>query len=328
MMSFLVFGALVIWNYSPIEPTTPLTLEKLTIGVEKSILPATVFIAENKGYFREEGLDISIKMFNSGKDSFLDMLENRGVDIATVAPTPIMFNSFKRKDFSIVATFVDSDDDVKLIARNDKGIETAGDLIGKKIGTPSGTTGQFFTDIFLLMRGIEKDEVEVINISPQELPLALKNNLVDAIVIWEPHAYHAQNLLNGKAKRIPSSDIYHETFNFMAMNDFTTNHPQLISKFLRAVIKASQYTRQHKKEAQLIVANRLNMEINIIEKLWDDYAFEVSINQELLLTLELEARWAIEQNLTGGVTTVPNYLDYIYTDSLQKINPEAIGIFH
>ena len=36
-------------------------IEKVTLGVESSLLPAAVWIAENNGYFEEQGLDVTIK---------------------------------------------------------------------------------------------------------------------------------------------------------------------------------------------------------------------------------------------------------------------------
>jgi len=165
------------------KPTGP--LEKVTVGAEASLLTAAIWLAESKGYFENEGLDVTIKEFDSGRLSFLAMLNGEGVDISTVAPTPIMFNSFERDDFAIFATFVYSYEDVKVIARKDKGIVTAADLVGKKVGTPAGTTGQFFLNAFLTDNGIRAKDVEVIDISPPDLPAALTNNQVDAIVIWE-----------------------------------------------------------------------------------------------------------------------------------------------
>ena len=110
--------ALLGFSISIDKPTKP--IEKVSLGVEASLLPAAVWVADNKGYFQDEGLDLTIKEFNSGRLSFLAMLKGEGVDISTVAPTPIMFSSFNRQDFSILATFVYSYDDVKVIARRDK----------------------------------------------------------------------------------------------------------------------------------------------------------------------------------------------------------------
>ena len=168
-------------------------MEKITLGAEAGLLTAAVWVAENKGYFEEHGVEVDIKMFESGRQSFLAMLRGEGIDISTVAPTPIMFNSFERADFAVLATFVYSDDDVKVIARKDKGVISADSLRGKKIGTPAGTTGQFFLSAFLTQHAMTISDVEMVDIAPSELPAALNGGEVEAIVIWEPHAYWSKN---------------------------------------------------------------------------------------------------------------------------------------
>ena len=304
-------------------PEVAETPEKIILGVETSILPAAVWVAEQNGYFRSAGLDVTIKEFDSGRLSFLNMLSEGGVDISTVAPTPIMFNSFQRQDFAVLATFVYSYNDVKVIAHADKGITGVSDLKGKKIGTPAGTTGQFFVESFLMRNEISTSEVKVLDIAPSNLPNALKTGEVDAIVIWEPHAFNAIKLLQSKAIRLPSSDIYKETFNFMVMKKFAADNPKVLEKFLRAIDQATSFIKNHKIEAQQIVAERLKLDKETITTLWDDFVFKISLERSLILTLEDEARWAIKNELTE-TTTIPNYLNYIYPDALQKVKPEAV----
>jgi len=74
------------------------------------------------------------------------MLDGK-VDISTVAPTPIMFNSFKREDFLFSQHSFILIDDVKCAIRK---ASTPADLKGKKVGTPAGTTGQFFLMLFCI----------------------------------------------------------------------------------------------------------------------------------------------------------------------------------
>ena len=255
------------------------------------------------------------------------MKKDKGVDICTVAPTPIMFNSFKRNDFTILATFVYSYDDVKVISRKDNGIVSAKNLIGRKIGTPAGTTGQFFTEAFLVHNGIPPSEVKVIDIKPSDLPEALNINRVDAIVIWEPHAQRTLQLLGEKAAVIPAADIYRETFNFVILKDLAKKDTEILNQFLRAIIRATEYIKENKEDSQKIVMERLDMDKESMLLLWDDFVFEISLDQSLIVTLEDEARWAIKNNLVKG-KEIPNYLDFIYLDALKKVKPEAVGIIH
>ncbi len=302
------------------------SLEEATLGVEASLLPASVWVAESRNFFQEEGLDLRIVEFESGRLSFVDMLKG-GVDLSTVAPTPIMFNSFKRDDFCVFATMVYSDDDVKVIARVDRGIKEPGDMRGKRVGTPAGTTGQFFLDAFLVSNKISSSEIMEVSISPFKLPEALNSGQVDAIVIWEPHAYKARKMLAGKTVRLPSSGVYRETFNFMASKNFSAKHPVALERFVRAIDRATDFIGKNKKEAQAIVASRLKLDLSEMATFWDGFVFKLSLDKSLLVTLEDEARWAISNSLTDK-EGIPDYLNYICPDALKAVKPSSVTIIH
>ena len=66
--------------------------KEITLSCETSLLTAPVWVAENKGYFQQEDLNVNIKEFDSGKASFTAMLDNSDIDISTVAQTPIVLH--------------------------------------------------------------------------------------------------------------------------------------------------------------------------------------------------------------------------------------------
>jgi len=322
----LTVGRITTWLYMVPKPQPP-SMERLTVGVENSLLPVAVWVADEQGYFAQQGLEVSIKAFNSGKASFEAMLNGEDIDISTVAPTPIMFNSFNRNDFLILATFVHSYSDLKAIASRIRGITQAADLPGMRIGTPLGTTGQYFTDAFLLLHEISPSEVELVDIPPSDLATAMEDSEIDAMVIWEPHAYHARERLQQNAVTLPSSTLYWEAFNFMAMRELTEKRPQVIERFLRAIDKANQFITSNRAAAQALVTKRMKLDRKVVEALWDEFSFELSLNQELIITLEHEARWAIKQQLTAA-REIPNYIDSIYWKALEEVKPRSVRALH
>ena len=58
---------------------------------------------------------------------------------------------------------------------------------------------------------------------------------------------------------------------------------------------------------------------------WDEFVFELSLDQSLLISLEDEARWAIKNNLTDK-KEIPNFFNFIYTQALEEVKPEAVTI--
>jgi NitT/TauT family transport system substrate-binding protein len=321
----VAFGTGLYW-FTQKQPRYTGPVEKVTIGVESSLLPSSIWVAENKGYFEEEGLDLTIKEFDSGKASLVAMLSGDvGIDISAAAPTPIMFNSFGREEFYVFGTFAYAYEDIKVIANKDSGIADVNDLIGKKIGTLMGSTGEFFTETFLIFNSISPDDVEMVNIAPSDLPEALNSGEIDAQVIWEPHGTTAKHLLGDRYIRLPSADVYKTTFNFLTMKNFANENPEILRRFLKAVDKATDFIKNNKEEAQEITANRLNLQKEDVALHWDEFTFELSLDQSFLVNIEAEARWAIKNKLTSA-TKAPNYLDYVYLDALEAVKPEAVTI--
>jgi len=305
------------------KPAGP--LEKVTIGISAtSLLPSLVHIAEEKGYFLEEGIDVEIKGYPTGKAA-LAATFNGEVDMAAVGDTPIVTNSFERNDFAVLVTILDSAQHAKALARKDRNISTPQDLVGKKVATTIGTTAHFFLVTFFALNRIDTSDVEIVNLKPGEMVEAIVDGDVDAIFAWEPNILKSQKSLGDNAIVLPSDVGYLQTFNLTTKNDFIENHPESIRKIIKALAKAEEFTKDNREESVDIIASHLGADREDIDKLWDGYRFKISLSQSLILTLEDVARWSMQNNLTDE-TEIPNYLDYIYMDALEEIKPEAITI--
>ena len=298
--------------------------EKVTVGVSKSYLSIPVYIAQTQGFFSDEGLDVTLKEYSSGKKATQALFAGE-VGISTVADMPVVFESFKRQDFCIIATFTYSFLFVKIIARKDSGIKKGVDLKGKKVGANRGTSSHFFLGVFLIHNRLSISDVEMINIRTVDLPTALKNNEVDAISVWQPYTQKAMQLLGDNAIELPNSEIYRTTFNFAVMKVFAKEHPEILQKFLRAIDKAAAFIRKDREKAQEIIAGSFNLDKNVVSAAWDDFVFGISLDQSLLLSWDNIARWAIKNKLVNK-KKIPNYLNYICLDALQAVKPKSITI--
>jgi NitT/TauT family transport system substrate-binding protein len=298
--------------------------EKATIGVASVVVALPVIVAREKGYFSDEGIDVTFKFYPSGKKATEGMFAGEA-DIATSAETPILHNSFLRDDFVVFATFANSYDDVKVLGRKDKGVTKPSDLKGKKIGSVAGTGAHFFAHVYLAEQRIDLSAVTIVDIAPADLPGALKDGLVDAVVVWEPIAYQVKKALPDKVIKLPPSALYKETFNLVAMKTFAKTHPETLKRTLKAVDRATIFIKQNKKEAMSIMTKVLKLDEDLLISIWDDFVFELSFENSLLTIFEDEARWAIKNSFTDK-TKVPNYLGYVYPDALKAIKPDAVTI--
>ncbi len=119
--------------------------------------------------------------------------------------------------------------------------------------------------------------------------------------------------------------IFTEDFHFIPNRDFAEHNLKALRRFLKAIEKGNDLIKENKEEAITIVSQRLKMERGLVASVWDDFEFQLVLDQSILITLEDEARWMVEKNLTDK-TEVPNYLDYVYIDALEEVKPEAVTI--
>jgi len=303
----------------------PEQLEKIVLGAETVPHSSPVWIAENKGYFREQGLNVEIKEFESGRTALRSMLNAEGIDIATAAQTPVVLNSFSRKDYAIVAGMVYSENDIKMLARQDRGISGPADLKGKTVGVTAGSSGHFFLALFMAYYQIRASDVKTMDMEPARLSQALIEGQVDAIATWEPHIYTTRKKLGDKAFLLSSGELYRTDFYFIARKEFIRSRFEALKQFLRAIENAEEFIRKNKKEAMDIVVQRLKMDRETLNETWDGFHFALFLDQSILTSLEEEARWVIRNRLADA-TKVPNYLGYLYTDTLKAVKPEAVLI--
>ena len=325
-IALLIGGYFWIQYRSSETPAGQLT--SYVLAAETSLLPTTVWVAENQRFFREEGLDLEIRDFDSGRNALEAMLTDESINMATVAQTPVVFNSFNGPIFVIVATMAYSIDDVKILARTDQGIQRASDLQGKRVGATLRSTGHYFLDSFLAHYGLSLEDVDLRDIDAAQLSIDLQAGRLDAITTWEPHIYNAQKVFAEEdIVLLVSPTPFRKDFFFTVRTENAARDAENIRKFLRAVVRAEEYIRTRPTaDIQKIVQQRISADQEVIEAIWDEFTFRITLEQSILVNIENEANWAIRNDYFDG--PAPNYLKFIYFDALESVKPDAVTVIH
>jgi ABC-type nitrate/sulfonate/bicarbonate transport system substrate-binding protein len=299
-------------------------LEKVTIACSSPPYTALVDIAMAKGYFRKVGLEVTPHFHSSGKASLDEVLAG-GADFATVAETPAMFAVMNGSKISIVATIQSSDTTDAILARKDKGITAPQDLKGKRIAATLGSFGEYFLDTFLATHGLDRKDVRVVGLKPEQIPGALAKGEIDAAATWDPFLSRAQQELGEKVIAFLNYDLYMKSFNLVTTQELIRTNPGRVRKMLQALIEAENFAARHPAEAQKVVSDFRQVDKAVLAEDWGGQSLGVTLDQKLLLMLEDQSLWAIKSGLTNA-TKIPNYLDFIYLDGLQAVKPTAVRI--
>ena len=298
--------------------------EKTTIAFSATHYSLLANVAQVKGYFQEEGLEVTPHMHAYGKLALQAMMEDKA-DFATVAETPVMFAILNGADLSIIATIHKTNNDNAIIARTGKGIVQPADLKGRKIAATFGTTSEFFLDTFLAINAISKEDVELVNLRQEELLQALSEGKIDAAAAFNPFLIAAQNQLDKNVTTFYNKNIYTQTFLIVSTKEFTKHNPGIVKKVLRAIDRSEKFFKENPEESLKMVADFNKQDIAAIREMLDGTSTELSLDQSLILSLEDESRWAIKSQLTSA-SKVPNYLDYLYLDGLDSVKPAVVEI--
>ncbi len=298
--------------------------ERLVVADAPTLLTGLVSIAVQKGYFAGQGLEVEIKYYKTGDDATRAMFEG-AADIATVAETAFVFDSFREKDFSLFATIGSWDNEVKIVARTDRNINSIADLRGKRVGTHPKISVHYFLSQALLKHGLTMRDITPVFKKAGELPAALEAGGIDAFSLREPFIGEALQRLKGNVKVFAEPGLYWKSFSLVARNKTLAKRSAALQGFLSALHKAEILVREQPREAAGILAARLNSTPEKIAAELDHVKLRLGLEQRLVYVLENAATWALDENLVTA-KTMPNYLLLINTDALQRVKPNSVTI--
>jgi NitT/TauT family transport system substrate-binding protein len=302
------------------------SLTNLTIGMEPNQTNLLVYVAENQGYFRDNGLNVTIKNYNSGAAATNAML-NGEVNLASATEFVLQRSILSNTSIQTIGS-ISKFTHVYLIVNKTSGVQNPLDLIGKKVGLTLQTNSQFYFGRFLQLNNLGLDQVNVINVPTSQYLAVIANGTVDAVVAWQPYPATIQTML-GKDNIITwdvqSSQLGYEPI--ISTTTWISNNHEMVEEFLASLAQAQHYLINNPSTGQSIAMNQLNFTSNYVQITWPNYDFTLSLDQSLLLAMQDEATWMISNNLTNS-TSLPNFLKNVYLDGLQSVDPNSITIIH
>lgn len=197
---FIPVAAIVALAQTPVPdelPQTPLPdIGTLNVGYMPTLGYAPVFVAIEKGYFEEQGLDVETQSFRSGS-YMIPFLSTGDLDVGAGESGTALFNAIAQGlDVNAVASLVSQPPGygaVPLLVRTDllgSGEVTGpADLEGRKVGINIGRgVVEYLLSEALAQAGLTVDDVELIALPFPDMPLALENKAVDAVILPQPLA--------------------------------------------------------------------------------------------------------------------------------------------
>lgn len=322
-----IAGYGIWWAVTPLPAPLPGPPESITVAYSPFESTALFWVAEDRHFFSENGLCVTLRRYDSGAAS-LDGVVNGEAEIAVgVSEYQLVRKAFQNAGVRTIGN-INKGEFVYLVGRKDRGIETVQDLRGKRVGTAVGTIAEFHLVRYLNLHGMTLRDITLVDlVTPAEWVNATADGDVDAISIAQPYANAVRDRLGPNAVMWPLQSSQPLFALVIATDEWIETHPELAKRFLVSLAGAEDYVTTHPAESKAIVQQRLDLDPGYMDTVWQQNRFSLSLDQSLVAAMEDEARWMIANNLTNA-TAIPDFGTYVDTTALGQVRPESVRVFH
>ena len=298
-------------------------LKPLTVGWGPFADVPQISVAAAKNLFKDDGLDVKVIPFNSGRES-VEALIGGQLDMAIVAEFPVVVGAMRKQKFAMIAGLTKYQAN-RIIATDKIALQSVKDLAGKKIGTTVGTNIHYLLDLELRNAGVT---AEIVNIAPPDIVPALVRGDIDAAVMF-PNAYPAAKRTLGDRYRELRTKAYGTNFVLIATPEVIEKRPDLCAKFLSTLLKAEGIVLKSPAESQEAVAQVVGkaLTLDAIKAGWPDYEFRVKLDRDLVNLLVKEGEWVRARGMVKDVEpTEALFRGYVNEGALKSVAADRVTL--
>lgn len=238
---------------------------EIRIAYFPNITHAQALVIKNQKTFENElGSDYSVKWtaFNAGTDE-IEALFAGEIDLGYIGPTPAISGYVKSKgDLKIIAGA--SNGGAVLVKRGDVKLDSIKELDGLTVAVPSFGNTQHLCLLDLLQKNdlkplSEGGTVNIVQSSNADIMTLMDNKKIDAALVPEPWGSILEINLGAEVV-IDYNDIENEAYStavVIASQDFLSENPEIVKKFLKVHEDATLYINNNIEDAKKIVNSEI-----------------------------------------------------------------------
>jgi NitT/TauT family transport system substrate-binding protein len=311
-------GSMLIASGAPAEQT-PL---KMTLFGQPSVNNDSIWMALQNGFYQQEGLDVTYRLFPSGTTAFESFQSGQG-DIVMTGDLPSVQYFFRVKgDYRTIAAIERDAKGYVVVARKD--VTSPQDLAGKTVATRVGSTGSWFVSEYLTHNKVDPSTVTVKNLDTQVLPAALCGGEIAAFFIWQPVGSRTLEICPDKAHYLSDATGYIQGYLVAGARPEWLATPQgkdIATRWLRATIKGRSVAEKDFPAVAQYAAAKLGLSEKATRDQWDTNTRPIALDKVYYDDFCSLSRWAQSAKATDGKI---NFDNLTWRDGLESIDPKLV----
>lgn len=288
-------------------------------------------IAEEKGFFKDEGIDIENKLMN-GPDENAPLVASGEAKICFGSIYNNISVAANNVKVHVVAPLANAAGTQAVVAGKNTVINSPKDLEGKKIGMTNGAGVLIAIRNMCAATGTDINKIQFVNLQASEQLASLDKGDIDAMAAWEPWIGKAtsqggKELFNGTKSYLPGAegDVHWIDFymTVQVQDDYAKAHPETIKKLLRALHKATAYINEHPEESAKIIAKRINVDEETCLRIIKKNNYSMKFDQQFIDGTNNMAKFMLDMK---NISAVPQIKGYIDMSIMKELYPAEVTV--
>jgi len=291
---------------------------RIVVGVSTvnvAFLP--IYLTQDKGFFKDEGLDVLVVMFNAGATNLQAMIGGDVQIMAGGVPETVLARAsgVDIKNFWAISNLMPFQ-----IYGSPK-LKSLKDGKGKKFAISRfGSLSEFLTRSALRRSGVDPKDVTMLQIGATPARFTtLATGIIDATILWFPVTERARAV--GMNKLFDLKDIYPNWTNvgFIAREAWLAKEKDQAARFLRAYQRGVKHTRENRDEGIKALRKYVGLDAAEAAAGYDEYRDSFPLDGRILdagisATVEQE----IESGRLKGKISLSEMIDNSFINSMGK----------
>lgn len=246
----------------------------ITVSIPPTLSGLPVHLAEEKGYFRDAGLDAKIVVLGAGSSAVPQLL---GGQINFAAVDVVVTLTARSKNLPLLMTAPNTVGVAKpergygnLIASVASPVKTLKDLVGRTVAV-NQVNGTAWANARAVLdnAGVDSSKVQFLEVPPPQMIAALQQGRVDAAVLSEPGSTMAtgqgmRQLANVEAGTVEGD----HTFTFVSSEAWVKANPEATRKFNAVMLKANSELNANREQALALASRHTSVPPEVLAKVF------------------------------------------------------------
>jgi NitT/TauT family transport system substrate-binding protein len=284
----------------------------LRLGYFPNITHAQALVGLERGTFKDHmpGVELKTFVFNAGPSVIEAMFAGK-LDISYIGPSPTINGYVQSNGEALRVVAGACSGGAVLVVRNGSGINSTGDLAGKKLASPQlGNTQDVALRHYLKANGLKSKEdggsVEIATVPNADILTLFKKGELDGA--WVPEPWGARLVHEAQGRVMIDERTMWENGSFVTANVIVSRKlldqkPALVRKFVQAHVEATLWIQENPIEAKTVINRQLERLAGkpLANATLDEAFSRLNITYDpVSASLRTYAEWAFELGFLGA----------------------------